>query len=185
MIKTYVNIRPTRPTRPLRHWLLAALCSVMLAAPAALSYAADSATTTNSGLPVPRFVALKSAEVNVRTGPGERYPISWVYKRDSMPVEVIEEFDHWRKIRDFQNSEGWVHKNLLDGRRTALVVGETRVLRRGPANDAAPLIRAQAGVIGKLLECSEEWCRLQIQSRKGWLKKTEIWGVYPREEREF
>lgn len=134
-----------------------------------------------SGLPVPRFVALKSDEVNVRTGPGDRYPISWVYKRDHLPLEITEEFDHWRKIKDVAGSEGWIHKSLLDGRRYALIKKGTQVLRRSPEEDAAPLLRAAPMVIGKLLECSEDWCRMQIDSRKGWIQKKHLWGVYPKE----
>jgi len=45
-----------------------------------------------TGLPLPRFVSLRAAEVNLRTGPGVRYPIDWVYHRRGLPVEVIDEF---------------------------------------------------------------------------------------------
>lgn len=136
----------------------------------------------SSGLPVPRFVSLKSDETNVRTGPGDRYPISWVYKRSHFPVEIIEEFDHWRKIRDVEKAEGWVHKSLLDGRRTALVQKNVQVLRRAPEENASPILRAEPMVIGKLIECTAQWCRLQVGSRKGWLQKKYLWGVYAKEE---
>lgn len=136
----------------------------------------------NSGLPIPRFVSLRSEEVNVRTGPGERYPISWVYRREGLPVEIIEEFDHWRKVRDYEGSEGWIHKSMLEGTRVALITNKTRTLYYSPDDSSPPLMRAQPLVTGKLIACTQDWCRLQIEGRKGWIKKTQIWGVYKQEE---
>lgn len=133
-------------------------------------------------LPLPRFVSLRSDETNIRTGPGERYPILWVYKRKHMPVEIIEEFEHWRKIRDVEGTEGWVLKSLLEGKRYAVIRGGVQTLRRAPENDAPPLLRVKPLVVGRLLECTAEWCRLQVESHKGWIQKTHIWGVYKKEE---
>jgi SH3-like domain-containing protein len=81
---------------------------------------------------LPRFVSLRASEVNLRTGPGIRYPIEWVFKRRDLPVEVVDEFESWRRIRDWEGTLGWVHQSMLRGRRTALVTGEPRVLRRAP-----------------------------------------------------
>lgn len=136
-----------------------------------------------SGLPVPRFVSLKSEEVNVRTGPGTRYPIQWVYRRERLPVEIVEEFEHWRKIRDMDGTSGWVHKNMLDGARTALIRGkEPRVLRSDASDDAHPVLKAAPMVNVRLVECRPDWCRVQVQSRKGWIRKSALFGVYPAEE---
>ena len=147
-----------------------------------LPAAAHSAPVTNSGLPIPRFVGLKSAETNVRTGPGTRYPISWVYHRASMPVEVVEEYDLWRKIRDVEGTTGWVHKTMLDGKRTVMIKGKTpQVLRREPKDKGQAILKSEPMVIGKLMECEKDWCRIQISGRKGWIEKTHLWGVYPDE----
>ena len=75
-----------------------------------------------SGLTLPRFVSLRASEVNMRTGPGTRYPIAWVYKQRNLPVEIVDEFDTWRRIRDWEGSEGWVHQSMLHGRRSIMVV---------------------------------------------------------------
>jgi len=135
-----------------------------------------------SGLPVPRFVSLKSEEVNVRTGPGMRYPIQWVYRRAGMPVEVIDEYDLWRRIRDVEGVTGWVHKSMLDGKRTAMIKGkEARVMRIDPEPGAKPMLKAEPMVTGRLLECQPEWCRIQVTGRKGWVEKKYLWGVYAEE----
>lgn len=135
-----------------------------------------------SGLPIPRFVSFKSEEVNMRIGPGTRYPVEWVYKRKHLPVEVIEEFGHWRRLRDPEGAEGWVHKTLISGSRYAMLTGEMRTLYRQPDENAAALIRAEPGVIGALLACAGEWCKLQIDSRKGWVRRAYLWGVYAGED---
>src|SRR5579872_1021736 len=98
-----------------------------------LPCAALARDNNTSGLPVPRFVSLKSDEVNVRTGPGTRYPIQWVYRRAGLPVEVIEEYDVWRKIRDSEGTAGWVHKTMIDGKRNIMIrAKDPRVVRIDP-----------------------------------------------------
>ena len=134
-----------------------------------------------SGLPVPRFVSLRSGEINLRTGPGTRYPIEWVLTKRAMPVEVIQEFDTWRRIRDFQGSVGWVQSSFLTGRRTLLITGETRRLRSDRKDDADAVAMVEPGLVGRLMECREAWCRAEIGGYKGWLKRTEFFGAYPDE----
>lgn len=135
-----------------------------------------------SGLKLPRFTSLKSNEVNVRTGPGTRYPIQFLYRREGMPVEVIDEYDLWRKIRDVEGATGWVHKTMLDGRRTVMIKSkDSRVVRREPEPAAKPLLKAEPMVVAKLVECEKHWCRILLSGRKGWIEKSYIWGVYPDE----
>lgn len=137
-----------------------------------------------SGLPVPRFVSLRSDKVNVRTGPGVRYPVEWVLQRKGMPVEVVAEYDTWRKVRDVQGTEGWVNQNLLSSRRGAIITGAVRALRREPRENAPVVARAEPEVVGQLLECKGAWCRLDVGGFRGWLKRGEFWGVYPNEKLE-
>lgn len=134
-----------------------------------------------SGL-VPHFVSLRASEVNLRTGPGIRYPIDWVYNRPGMPLEVIDEFETWRRIRDWQGTVGWVHQSMLTGQRRALVVGAERLLRRAPNETADSVALVEPGVIARLLRCAEDWCKVEVQSLEGWLNKSEIFGVYPDEK---
>lgn len=133
-----------------------------------------------SGLPLPRFVSLRSDEVNLRTGPGVRYPIDWIYARKDLPVEVIAEFEAWRKIRDWQGTEGWVHQSMLTGRRMMVVMGSTRSLRSSDADSSDPVAVVEAGVLGRLVQCprNRDFCRVEIGQAQGWLRRDEIWGVY-------
>lgn len=137
---------------------------------------------TNTGLPLPRFASLRSDEVNFRTGPGTRYPIEWVYKRRDLPVVIEREFEVWRLIRDQEGVKGWVHQATLFGRRTVVVTGGERKLRRGPGQEVA-VATLKPGVIGRLRGCeaAARWCEVQVQDYRGWLGRDEFWGIYPGE----
>jgi SH3-like domain-containing protein len=135
----------------------------------------------STGLPLPRFVSLGADQVNVRFGPGKQYPINWVFARHGLPVEIIAEFDTWRKIRDYDGEEGWIHSSLLSSRRTIMVTGEVRDVRRTPSTSARVVLRAEPGVIGSLFDCEETWCRVEIEGRRGWLQRSEFWGTRPGE----
>jgi SH3-like domain-containing protein len=135
-----------------------------------------------TGRPIPRFVSLRPDEVNLRTGPGRRYPIRWVYQRAGLPVEVIGEYRAWRQIRDHGGTKGWVHQVMLQGRRTARVTGgEPRLLRRRPEAGAPAAAMLEPGVIGRLEVCRERWCRLSVDGHTGWLPRDHFYGAYPGE----
>lgn len=137
----------------------------------------------NSGLAIPRFVSLASDKVFVRTGPALRYPIKWVYKQKGLPVEIVQEFDTWRKIRDFDGEEGWIHTSLLSGKRRALVENEDgAILLRKPSIEAKQMAVAEKGVIVSLESCSGDWCAVSADGYEGWVQRKLLWGVYEREE---
>lgn len=133
-------------------------------------------------LPVPRFVSLRASEVNLRTGPGVRYPVEWVFVRKGIPVEIVAEFENWRKVRDWQGTEGWVHRSMVSGRRTMVTTGEPRALRGEPSLEAKVVAQVEPGVYGRIEECEGEWCRLYVAGTSGWLRRFEFWGVYPKED---
>jgi SH3-like domain-containing protein len=135
-----------------------------------------------TGLPLPRFASLSSNKVNIRRGPGKIYPVDWVFIRKGMPVEITAEWELWRKIRDSDGTSGWVHKSMLAGQRTAMIRGEIRTLYRKPDPASGAIARAEPGVMGKIMSCHAEWCRLDLGQARGWLPKSEIWGAYPDEE---
>ncbi len=138
-----------------------------------------------SGMPLPRFVSLKAARVNVRVGPGNDYRIAWVFTRSGLPVEVIQEFDNWRRIRDSDGTEGWVFHSLLALKRTAVVApwqkGDPLPIRSSPDDTAAITAYLQPKVVAKVSECASGWCQLSDSRFKGWIRQDRLWGVYPDE----
>jgi SH3-like domain-containing protein len=164
-------------TRSISMGLAAVLTLLLLSMPQpALGQAGRS-----TGLPLPRFVSLNDDRVNVRFGPGKQYPINWVFARHELPVEIVQEFDTWRKIRDHEGDEGWIHSSLLSSRRTIMIIDGTRQMRRTPNLDARVVLRVEEGVLGRLFDCEEDWCRVQIEGRRGWLQRSDFWGTMPGE----
>jgi SH3-like domain-containing protein len=139
---------------------------------------------TATGLPLPRFAALGSNQVNLRVGPDLRYPIEWTYQRKELPVQIVDEHQNWRRIRDSEGTEGWVQRPLLTSRRSFLVQHQERVMRRTPEESGAEVARLRPGVIGRLRRCEigSDWCEAQVADYRGWMKRSEIFGVVGDEE---
>lgn len=156
---------------PTRFYVSVFALFLALAAPVSAAYSA-------SGLKLPRFASLRAGEVNVRTGPGVRYPIEWQFVYRHMPIEIIAEFDTWRKVRDYEGTTGWVHQSMLSGRRSLIIRSGEQALRRDPSDTSDIIARLGERVVGRLLGCEEEWCRVEFSDYRGWLKRSQFWGVY-------
>lgn len=166
---------------------LAGLVSVFAPLPPLMAEEGMSADgPAGSGLPVPRFVSLKSGKVNLRRGPGTSYPVDWVLERRKLPVEVIAESDRWRKIRDREGDVGWVWHSMLDGRRSAIVAGDRgeppRAIRT-EADESSPVVAyAEPGVIADLKKCTGAWCEVSADGYDGFMPRSQIWGTYSSED---
>jgi SH3-like domain-containing protein len=142
-----------------------------------------------SGLPLPRFVSLKSDRVHARQGPGLDQKVLWIYRRAGLPLEITAEVEGWRRIRDSEGAEGWVAQSLVSGRRTALVMpweaakGQSpRIELKSDDSDGAGAVAIiEAGVIADIRSCDSRWCLVAVGSYRGYLKQGQLWGVYPGE----
>lgn len=150
---------------------------------------AQASATGKSGLPLPRFVSLKSKRVNMRVGPGKQYQVVWLYLKPGLPMEIIQEFDNWRKVRDPEGNEGWILHSLLSGARTAVVNPwesnrtEGRAdLKKSPSSGAAISAKLEPGVITRVGSCDDDWCKVSVNDVEGYVSKKQIWGVYPDEK---
>jgi SH3-like domain-containing protein len=142
-------------------------------------------------LKVPRYVSLKADNVQLRQGPGTEYPAAWLFKRIGLPVEIIEETEVWRKVRDASGTEGWVHMTLLSGRRTALVMpwelkeGQAQTvsatLRYDGRENAGAVAQVEAGVLASIIICENGWCRVSVGNYRGYIEQAKLWGTYPNE----
>jgi SH3-like domain-containing protein len=160
----------------------------------ALLAPAAHAQSNPSGLPLPRFATTRSDPINVRVGPGQKYDIAWTYLKSGVPVEIVQEFDTWRKIRDVDGTEGWVHQNLLSGTRAGYVSpvmanGEI-ALRANQSDESGVRARLGPGLKVTIKECNGTWCEVSVTSQdpaqrsasySGYLHQEELWGVYPDE----
>jgi SH3-like domain-containing protein len=149
---------------------------------------------TGSGLPLPRFVSLKADKVHVRQGPGTDHKIAWVFQQAGLPVEVIQEFETWRRVRDSEGATGWVFHAMLSGRRTVLILpwevkgGETKdgktaqaELRAGSSASSGVVAVVEAGVLANVRTCDGAWCEVVAGQHAGHIEQKKLWGVYDKE----
>jgi SH3-like domain-containing protein len=145
-----------------------------------------------TGLPLPRYASLKTDRVNLREGPSKDHRTAWVFQRAGLPVEIVAEFETWRRIRDAEGTEGWVLHSLLSGRRTALVMpwaktGATPLpLYERSEERSQVLAQLQTNVIVNVKQCQDGWCRIAVaqpgsRDLMGYMKQDRLWGVYPNE----
>lgn len=159
-----------------------------LMAVTAAGHAAEAVKRGESGLPLPRFVSLSSSEVNVRMGPSFNHKIKYSFHKAGLPVEVVREFGNWRRVRDSEGEEGWVHHSLLSGRRMVLVSpwstegGQTVPLLATRREDAKPIAFLEPFVLGSVEECDGAWCAISGRGFKGVVPQRTLWGVYPQEQ---
>ncbi|SLN51788.1 SH3 domain-containing protein [Pseudooctadecabacter jejudonensis] len=142
----------------------------------------DRGPVTN--LPMPRYVSLKANEANVRRGPSLSHRIDWVFQRRDMPLRVVGEYGHWRRVVDREGMGGWVHYSLLSGNRTVIIDHDMLTIRQRPDDTAMEVAHLELGVIADLGECDVDWCRLRAGGYRGWAEKTALFGVAPGELRD-
>lgn len=165
------------PARP----VAAPVAGAVAAAPAPVVAPRDPTKGAVTNLPVPRYVTLKTDEGNARRGPGLSHRVDWVFTRAGLPLRVTAEYENWRRVEDAEGMGGWVHYTLLSGVRSILVVQDMAEFRSDPTLDAMVVAQAEQGVVGKLLECQPDWCRVALDGYRGWVLKSAIWGVDPGE----
>lgn len=148
------------------------------------------ASVQGSGLPIPRFVSLKSDRVHLRQGPGFDHKVLWVFRRAGMPVEVVMEFEAWRQVRDAEGTTGWVLQSLISGRRTVLILpwevkGAQRPqveLRADDKSGARATAIVEAGVVANVRSCDGQWCYVSVGDIRGYVEQKKLWGVYEGEK---
>ncbi len=139
----------------------------------------------HSGLPIPRFVSLKTEKVNVRKGPSSDHAVAWVYQSKGLPVEITAEFETWRRIRDAEGTEGWILKNMLAAKRMALIAPSRKNsfinLMASASVESGAVARLASGVQGEIKTCDGTWCHIIASGYDGYIDQNMIWGAYPGE----
>jgi len=165
----------------MRRLAFALLIGLMAYAPTAQATEAPTQPAAERGpvtnLPLPRFVSLKAAEGNVRRGPSRTHRVDWVFKRRNMPLQVVSEYGHWRRVVDRDGAGGWMHYSLLSGARTALVTLDKLPLHSRPDASTRVIAYAQEGVVARLGECADGWCEVRISGIEGWSPMAHLWGA--------
>lgn len=161
-----------------RYLTMGLLC---LGALAAQAQEEEQERGSETNLAIPRYVSIKSNEANIRRGPGMTHRIDWVFQHRNMPVQVIDEYGHWRRVIDRDGAGGWIHYSLITGTRYVIIEEDMLPLHHEPDNTTRINAYLEIDVIARLEECILDWCKLNADGHRGWAPKTALWGVDPDE----
>ena len=123
-----------------------------------------------------KFLSLKNNEVNLRQGPSFEYPIKFIYIKKYLPVEVLDEFETWKKIKDFENNSGWIHISQLSKKKSAINVKNNSILYKKPTVYSKPIARLELGRLVLIKKCKVKWCKITSDKYVGWIEKNYLWG---------
>jgi SH3-like domain-containing protein len=169
--------------RPL-HTAILATALLVLASPTLAASPVAVGNVTKQ--PIPRFVSLRASVTNLREGPSVNHRISWVFHRAGQPLEIVAEFDIWRRVRDSDGSEGWLMSRTVSSRRTAVVApwskDEALPLYDSDNANARVVAKLEPKVLATIEECTGTWCRLSGDGFSGWMEQEKLWGAYPGEK---
>ena len=153
-----------------------------LAGLATLAIVAEPALAADAKKKPPYYASIAPSRARMRTGPARTYPVSWLYQRADLPVRVVAVFKEWRKLADPDGTEGWMQGNMVSDKRTAVVRGGQPVaMLERPSSGAKLLWRAAPGVVGRLSQCADGWCRFDVKGQAGYVQIAGLWGVDPGE----
>lgn len=150
-------------------------------APVATAQTPPPTVGSDSGLPLPRYVSLKTSEARARRGPSLTHRVDWLYTRRDLPLRVTGEYEHWRRVEDAEGQGGWIYYTLLSGVRTVVVQQDLIPMRANPQPNSHEVARLEAGVVAHIMECAPQWCRLSIDGTRGWVERSALWGLDPDE----
>lgn len=127
---------------------------------------------------VPYWASIRVSEVNMRVGPGEDYRINWVYRRPHLPMKVLRTMEGWRLVQDPDGARGWMLARFLSRERGAIVRGKGLAEMRDKADEGARVLwRLRPGVVGKIDDCKDGWCKLEVGSHTGYVRQDRVWGA--------
>ena len=122
------------------------------------------------------FLSLKNNEVNVRVGPSMEHPIKFIYKKKYLPLEILDKFENWKKIKDFENNSGWIHTSLLSKKKSAINIKNNSILYKKPTIFSEPIAKLETGRLVLIKKCKVKWCKITSEKYTGWIKKNYLWG---------
>ena len=152
------------------------MTSRLIFAAAALIAVVGPAAAQSDPVKLPYWASISVDEARMRKGPSPDVPVIWEYRRKDLPVKVVARFETWRKIEDPDGTQGWMAARLLSRTRTAIVTGDIRPMREAASLSAAVAYRAEPGVVGRITDCADGWCRFDVKGRSGWIQTDHIWG---------
>jgi Uncharacterized protein conserved in bacteria len=121
------------------------------------------------------FLMLKNNKVNVRYGPSFDYPIKFIYKKNKLPLQIIDKKENFRKILDHKKNSGWIHISQLR-KSKSLIATSKKILFKKPTKFSKPIAKIEKGRLLIVRKCIKSWCNIETEEFSGWIDKNNIWG---------
>ena len=123
------------------------------------------------------FLTLRNETVNLRQGPSFEYPVKLIYKKKFLPVLIQDKFENFRKIKDHENNNGWVHISQLSKKKAAITIEDNQLIFSKPSVYSKPYALLKKGRLCKIKKCKKQWCKVRVENFNGWIKKEVLWGL--------
>jgi len=123
------------------------------------------------------FLTLRNDKVNLRQGPSFEYPVKLFYNKKFLPVLIQDKYENFRKIKDHENNTGWVHISQLSKKKAAITKVDDQIIFNKPSIYSKPKALIKKGRLCKIKKCKGDWCKVQVENFKGWIKKESLWGL--------
>ena len=121
------------------------------------------------------FLSLKYDKVNVRYGPGLDYPIKFVYLKKNFPVEIVDRKENFRKILDYKNNGGWIHRSQLKKNKSLITLQE-KILFKNSTKYSRPIALIKSGRLLIVKKKGTKWFKVATGDYVGWINNEYLWG---------
>jgi SH3-like domain-containing protein len=113
----------------------------------------------------------------VYDAPSARAQKQFIFARNQ-PVEVLVRLDKWAKIRDADNTVGWVEITSLGNTRAVQVAVNMAEIRAAPAASAPIVFEAQRAVLLEVTGPGKDgWLPVKHRDgQSGFVARAQIWG---------
>ena len=123
----------------------------------------------------PKYASIKKEKAYSRHNASFDAPLEWIYQKENLPILIIRERDNWREIRDIDGSVSWMHVSMISNKRTFINKQDQNLLKYKDNNIISAIVKK--GVVGKIINCDEVFCKVKIKKYKGWVEKKYLWGI--------
>ena len=124
----------------------------------------------------PKYASLKKDRVYLRWNASFEAPIKFIYQKKNLPILIIDKFDNWRKISDFENNSGWIHISQLSKKKSAINIKDNVILYKKSTIFSKPIAKLETGRLMLVKKCKKKWCKIISGDYQGWILKSALWG---------
>ena len=156
--------------------LVAAFCFVFCFVSGHL-WAQPSTSPASAVVAIGQYASIGDRPAIVFDAPSNKAQKTYILSRQQ-PVEILVKLDKWVKIRDADNTIGWVESGVIDSRRHTQVNTSVADIRNMPNPASSLVFEAQRAVILEVTgPAAEGWLPVRHRDgQAGFVRKSQVWG---------